>query len=223
MASTLTPTVAMSTLMPELSGHLPGCPTAVITSSIRTVAADLCQRAKVLAVEAVPIAVTIGAYEYAVSTGVTYCESTDIIAAHLILADGSKIPLRWATFSAVQRARRSWPEADDGQPVFVTARDRQTIQLAPVPDTDATLYLTVNARPTSDADVLPEWLHDEFNRELFHGVLHQLMMMPSRSWTNEKLAMYHGKHWAHRLAAARYRASTEYNVGTLSVEMRPFA
>jgi hypothetical protein len=54
-------------------------------------------------------------------------------------------------------------------------------------------------------------------------VLHELMLMPERSWFNEKMGMYHGKQWAFLLSAARDRRMRDFNEGTLSVEMRPFA
>ena len=66
-------------------------------------------------------------------------------------------------------------------------------------------------------------MYTEFNRAIFHGTLHELLMMPERSWTDAKTAMYHGKQWTYLLGAARLRGETGFNAGSLAASMRPFA
>ena len=85
-----------------------------------------------------------------------------------------------------------------------------------------------NLRPTATATEWPTYLHNEFRRVVFHGTLHELLLMPGRSWsqadkTSAATAAYHGKQWVFLLNAARHRANTGYNARSLSVQMTPFA
>jgi hypothetical protein len=226
LAPTFTPvveTVEFADLVPDMSAFLPGCPSLVIERTIRKMATDLCQRAKPWALDLVPITLAPAQFEYDLTSPNAYSEPTDIIDAFIIKSDGTKVTLRWVPYATVRRNYPDWPDNAAGQPQYITATEVGKILLAPVPDTPADLYIRAYMRPTADALVWEQWLYDEFKRAVFHGVLHELMLMPERSWFNEKMGMYHGKQWAFLLSAARDRRMRDFNEGTLSVEMRPFA
>ena len=226
LTPTFTPTVstmAFADMVPDISAYLQGCPSLVIERTIRKIATDFCQRAKPWVLDMVPVTLSPGVFEYAVTSPASYAEPTDIVEAFIIKPDGSKIELEWQSYAAIRRAYPSWPEAAEGDPQYIAATEVGKVLLAPVPDAVGDLYMRAAVRPTADALVWEQWLYDEFKRVIFHGVLHELLNMPNRPWTDMKASLLHGKQWTFLLNAGRDRANRGYNVGSLSVEMRPFA
>lgn len=216
-------TIAFADIVPDISAYLQGCPSLVVERTARKIATDFCQRAKAWTADMTPITLVPGTHDYNLVSPLAYAEPTDVVDAYIVKVDGTKVSLRWAPFGYVRSAYPAWPQEDSGQPAYLTATSVGQILLAPVPDEAATLYVRAAVRPTADAVVWEQWLYDEFKRVIFHGVLHELLLMPARPWTDEKAGMYHGKQWTFLLNAGRDRANRGYNVGSLSVEMRPFA
>lgn len=230
MPIVLTPSVAVATatksfasMVPDVSAFLRGCPDLVIERTLRKMATDLCQRAKVWVVDTAPIAVVVDTFEYAATSPLAHGEVCDIKSGYTVDADDAKVDLRWLAWDKVRRAYPSWPQNASGRPSSMTTRYVGAVSLAPVPDTTLSLYLRVVLRPTATATVWQQWLYDEFHRVLFHGTLYELMMMPGRSWTDEKAAALHGKQWTALVANAAARAEREFNIDSVSVEQIPFA
>jgi hypothetical protein len=226
LTPTFTPTVstmAFADMVPDLSAFLPGCPSLVIERTIRKIATDLCQRAKPWTLDMVPITLVPAQTEYDLTSPASYAEPTDVVEAFILFPDGTKVDLEWLSYAAVRRAYPSWPQDSEGQPKYLTSSEVGKVLLAPVPEATGDLYIRAVVRPTATATVWEQWLYDEFKRAVFHGTLHELMLMPERSWFNEKTGMYHGKQWTFLLSAARDRAQRGYNVDSIGVEMRPFA
>lgn len=218
-------TTPLTTMVPDISAFLPGCPSLVIERTIRKIIIDLCQRGRVWSMDADPISLATDTYEYAVVPQPDYAEVIDLESAYLLLTDGRKVDLKWTNRNSLRINRPLWPDDDSGQPIWYMTPVDGFIQVAPIPT--ATDTGTINARvfmrPTATAAEWSTWLYNEHNRAIFHGVLHELMAMPERSWTNLKTADYHGKQWTYLLSQATIRASKEYNSDDLSVQMRPFA
>jgi hypothetical protein len=216
-------TTQFSTMVPEISAMLPGCPSLVIERTVRKMAIDLCQRGRVWTQSCTPFVTVAGTYEYALTLSVAYAEPIDIMDAYVIDADGTKTPVVWKPYKAVRASRPEWPEDDDGLPIYVTTDLTGYASFVPVPDSVVTAYVKVYARPIATATEIPTWLYNEFQRELFHGTIHELMAMPDRPWSNAKMAEYHGKQWTYLLSQATIRAGQEYNTDSQAVQMRPFA
>ena len=214
-----------SDMLNDVSGHLPSCPALTIMSTLRKVAIDLCERGEVWQEDLAGVPVTAGAFRYTPVSPVAYAEVSSFTDAYLILADGTKVPLDWASRADVRRLRPQWPQDDAGQPLFYTVEEPGVISLAPVPDADSvgTLYVRASMRPTPDATEFKTSLYPMVRRVLFHGALHELMLMPERAWSNEKIGAYHGKQWTHLLHSTAIRAERDYNPGTQSVQMIPLA
>lgn len=216
-------TTTFASMVPDISAHLPGCPSLVIERTARKIATDLCQRGRVWQLDLTPIAVVAATYEYAMASPVAYAETVDVQDAYFIDADGEKTPVTWKPYAAVRRSHPAWPEADEGLPLYITTVLTGYANLVPVPDVPGTLYVRAYMRPTAAATDLPTWLYNEFQREIFHGTIHELMAMPERSWSSAKMAEYHGRQWTYLLSQATIRAGQEYNTDSQAVQMRPFA
>jgi hypothetical protein len=217
-----TRTIAFDAMGDDMSAFLPGCPTPTISRTAKEIVTDLCQRGKVWQEDLTPLPLVVSQLNYAPVSPVSYAEVTDVTDASTLVT-GRKRELVLRSYSAVKRQYPNWPDNEPGDAQFYTARTVGEVLLAPVPDVAGTLNLRGYLRPTATADVWDADLYAEFSREVFHGVLHKLMMMPNRSWTDAKTAMYHGKQWTYLLSCARIRATKAYNVDDTAVEMRPFA
>lgn len=217
-----TRTIAFDAMVDDMSAFLPGCPTPTIARIAKKIITDLCQRGKVWQEDLVQQPLAVNQLNYAPISPFAYAVCTDVTQAYTVVA-GEKRDLTLQKYASVQRYFPNWPDNEPGAAQFFTARTVGEILLAPVPDVAGTLYTRGYLRPSATADVWDADLYDEFSREVFHGVLHELMLMPNRSWTDQKLAMVHGKQWTYLLSCARIRATKAYNVDDTAVEMRPFA
>lgn len=228
-AATALLTTPFSALVDDISAFVPGCPSPVIERTIRKIAVDLCQRGKVWEADLAPVTLTAGEYSYVLASPVEYGEVTDLLNAAITTADStSRVSLRWIPLPNLRLTRPSWPTDDAGQPMYISTNEPNELVVAPVPEANLTLTMRAVLRPTATATEWPSYLHDEYKRVLFHGSIHELLMMPGRSWsTSDKqsaaTAQYHGKQWTYLLNAARHRTATGYNARSLSVQMTPFA
>lgn len=209
-------------MVPDISAFLQGCPNVTIERTLRKMATDLCQRAKVWRAELPQINLVAGTTEYTPASPVAYGEVVEIISAYTTIS-GQNRDLKWVSYEKARRLYPEWPMSEDGTPLLVTSRTAGTIMLAPTPDAVGTMNAYAVLRPTATTDSWEDTMYREFHRELFHGVMHELMLMPERPWSNPKLAEYHGKQWTFLLATARDRADRDYNTDGLSVQMRPAA
>lgn len=215
-------TIAFDAMGDYLSAFLPGCPTPTISRTAKKVVTDLCQRGKVWQEDLPPQTLVVNQLNYAPLSPFAYAVCTDVTDVYTVV-DGQKRDLTLEKYSAVKRYFPNWPDNEPGGAQYYTSRTVGEILLAPVPDVAGTLYMRGYLRPAEDATVWDADLYAEFSRVVFHGVLHELMFMPNRSWSNEKQAIVHGKQWTYMLSSARIRATKAYGVEDTAVEMRPFA
>lgn len=214
--------ITFDSMVADISGMLPGCPSLTISITARKMAIDLCQRAKVWQVDLPVLPLIVGTTDYTPVSPVVYGEYSDFLSGYIVV-DGKPKPLAWRTYDKTRRMFPDWPLGTNGEPTVITTRAYGTVSFAQTPDQAYNTYIRACLRPTRTATSWDADLYAEFHREIFHGVLHELMSMPERSWTDQKLGAYHGKQWTYLLALAKDRAERGYNVDAMQVDMRPFA
>lgn len=213
-----------ASVVPEMSAFLPGCPSLVIESTIRKIVADLCQRGRVWEDDVTSFPTAIGVYVYTLTPAVSYAEIIEPARLWSTRADDTTFDITRLTRAKMARVHPGWPVNDDGEPQhYQPGATPAELKLAPVPDAVITIQARAKLRPTATAAEWPDYLYREHHRAVFHGVLHELMGMPNRTWSDAKLAVYHGKQWTYLLSQATIRAAQEYGSEDLTVEMRPFA
>jgi len=211
--------VAFSTLNGDIAPHVPGCPSAVVTQYIRRVVTDLCERAKVWRVQLTPQLLVAGDYDYAFVSPVAETEVSSILSAKVATAEGAT-SLVEVTGEQVLQMYPLWPDtASPGYPLYVSRVNTETYQVVPVPDALDTYTVSIFAavRPTLAATEVEETILSEYRRVIFHGVVHELMTLPGKSWSNEKLALYHGKQWEYFLYSARAKANKGFGRSDIQV------
>lgn len=218
---------AYSTIVGEIATHVDGCPTAVIEAYVRKVVVDLCERAKVWRVRMDPLVLTSGDYSYTLTSPVAGTEISSVLQATLTLASPAVTkPLGIGTVEQMFRSHPTWPtDGVTGEPANIVQTGVSALELQPIPD-NVTTY-TVNAllaiRPTLASTGWDDALFSEFRRTIFHGVIHELTVLPGRKWSNEKTSAYHGKQWEYMLYQARAKANKGFGRTSLSVKMKPWA
>lgn len=213
---------SFSTMAVDYSAHLRGCPTPVIAAAVKRVVTDLCDRAHVWREYGEEITLVAGTYEYTLVPTTLTGEVNDVISATTTV-DSTTHAIYYQQLAYVQRVYPSWPSDADGDAQVFSKPLLDTIWLAPVPDTAGVMTPYVSLRPTPAATEWPASLASKFNRVVLHGALHDLMLMPERPWSNDKLALYHGKQWTYLLNSARVAAERGFNTSDVSVQMIPMA
>ena len=206
----------------QMSAYAPGCPSSVISNVARRIIIDLCARGAVWREYGAATTLVPATHTYTLTP--TSAQS-EIIAVHSAstTVSGVKHPIYFRTLDRLQSAYPSWPGNAAGDAALFTKTAIDTIALAPVPDTAGTLTPYVGLQPTSASTEWPTAMYNAHQRVIFHGVLHDLMMMPGRAWADLKAATYHGRQWTYLLDSAKARAEHGFNPSDVQVQMRPMA
>lgn len=220
--------VAYSTMTGEIAPHVSGCPSAVIEAYIRKIVIDLCNRAQIWRVKLADVTLLAGIYAYPMTSPVASTEVVNILSAALTYASNGNVKaLGIATDDDVRAMYPSWPDlANLDAPLAITRMNATSFNTVPVPDAVDTYTVTnffASIRPTQSSTGWEDSLFNEFRRAIYHGVLHELMLMPERNWFNEKMAAYHGKQWEYMLNNARARTNKGFGRADVRVQQRPWA
>ena len=220
-------TTTFDSIVASIAPHVPGCPTAVISAEIRKIATDLCERAKVWRVALTPIVLVSGTYNYALTSPVTGTEVSSILSASVKLTNtGVSKTLEPTTGELVFAWHPEWPDTVNlGEPTNIFKIAEDSFNVIPVPGTADTYTVSIYAaiRPNLTATGMDSAIANQYQREIFHGVLHELMLIPDRPWTDDQKSLYHGKQWTYLLNNARARANKGFGRTNISVNNRPWA
>jgi hypothetical protein len=219
-------TITYDSLTADVAPHVPGCPTATISATIRKVAIDLCERAKVWRVALTPLTLVSGTYNYTIANPVAQTEISAILHANLHLNTAAvDRPLELVTGEVVFSSYTGYPDLVAlGEPRAIFQLDESTINVLPVPNTADTYVIRTFAaiRPAYTSTTIDSAVANQYRRELFHGALHELMMLPDRVWTDDQKSLYHGKQWTYLLNAAKARANKGFGRADINVVQRPW-
>jgi hypothetical protein len=220
-------TITYASVYGDIGANVPGVPDVVMQFYMNKVASDLCDRAKVWRVNYTPVTLVAGSYTYTVTSPVAQTELSAILLAKYYGATSKKYTeMSVNTAEQVFEVSVGWPDtANPGQPVAVTRVDESSISVVPVPDTAETytLYLYNAIKPTLTATGIESTIYAQYRRAIYHGVLHELMMMPKKPWSNPTLGEYHGKQWEFMVNSARARANKSFSRANLTVVPQPWA
>lgn len=219
--------VDFNTFVSEVAPHLPGCPTSVIEAYIRKVTSDLCERARVWQGRITPVALTPGVYAYTLASPIVGAEVAAPIKV-MITPSATDVPVELAPKTTLQAAEMfpTWPEdGKQGQPSVYVQTSPSTVELYLIPDSADvyTLSAIVALRPTMTATQCEESILSDYRRAIFHGVAHELMLLPDRAWSDAKTAALHGKQWEYFLYLAKSKVNKGFGRSELFVKQRPWA
>jgi len=230
--------ITYSSVFGDIMANLSGVPDVVLNFYMNKVAIDLCERAKVWRVNYGALPLTQGTYvngvqtviaptTYYVTSPVANTELSAILLAKNYLTTANDWqPLDIVTTEQVFEVAPDWPSINgSGQPVAVTRLDEASIAVVPAPDNNDTytIYLYCAIRPTLTATTIDSTIYATYRRAIYHGVLHELFMMPKKPWTDTDRAKYHGAQWEFMVNSARARANKSFGRANLTVVPQPWA
>jgi hypothetical protein len=204
--------------VPLIAPFVQGCPSAIVADAIRQSVIELCRRAGVWSGTLSPIPMTAGQDEYPLESPEPDQEV-------------DKVSTAWAGkrelvgLASEREAIRRFRNRGSGAPLVFVQTIRRTVRVFPAPDMIAeldTLELFVRFRPAARAVSVDSALMDAFTGAVRHGALYQLYLMPLCHWTDDKLAVFHGKEWTFYLAEARAVANSGYGAEKLNAMSIPW-
>lgn len=219
--------VPFSSYVSDVAPHVDGCPSPVISSYIRKVVADLCERAKVWRTPLAGVVLTAGTSSYPLVSPIAETEVSSILDVKYAKASATgRYAVAVRTQEEIFALYPEWPlNVSEGEPRDLYREDLASFQVAPYPDAvdTYTIYVQAAIRPTIGAVNVENSIMSEYRRIWFHGALHELFLIPNRTWSSEKMATYHGKQWTYFLSQARAKANKGFGRVSISVQQRPWA
>ena len=202
----------------KITPTAPGCPQPVIKQHVRDAAIAACKATLAWRYEQDPIPLTPGVYTYEYETP----EDSEVVAIFQTSLNDLVFP---AVSLDVLLARfPAWPATattDRAQPAVVSQFDTDHFVVAPVPDDvdTYTIKMFLALRPTQDADGMDKTIFDELEELIMHGALFRILSIPEQSWSNGKLAEFHGKQTTYK--TSMQRAVANLGAGRASLRVRP--
>jgi hypothetical protein len=228
LTTTVTPSVPapFSDLLGKIAVHVAGCPDAVILAYIRDTVIHFCSYTRAWRVPLNTVNVDTGSYIYPLASPIADTEVVALLSAQKTTSTNPKKGLDIVTFEYVQKYYPSWPDpVNTGEPKLLFQYNNTQFAILPVPSSAATYVIDgfIALRPTTTATTWEQGIASEFREAIFHGVLYELMMMPKRSWSDDKMGLYHGKQWSFFKNAARAKVNKSFGPASLNVLAQPWA
>jgi hypothetical protein len=230
--------ITYNSVFGDIMANLSGVPDVVLNFYMNKVTIDLCERAKVWRVNYAPVSIIPGTYvngvqtvigqtDYAIASPVANTELSAILLAKVYYTTANMYePLSIVTTEQVFEVAPDWPSiTGSGQPTAITRKDETSISIVPAPDKGDTytLYMYCAIKPTIGSSTIESTIYSTYRRAIYHGVLHELMMMPKKPWTDPERAKYHGAQWEFMVNTARARANKSFGRANISVVPMPWA
>lgn len=83
--------------------------------------------------------------------------------------------------------------------------DESTIGLALAPNATGNLRIWAALKPTRASTTFPSWITERYIETIAHGVKGRIMMIPTKPYSNPKLAVYHKDEYERGVGTARVR------------------
>lgn len=184
--------------------HVPGCAPALALLEIRNALIDFMERARVQRHTLDAIDIVAGTHNYVLTPAVGY-RTVDVLMAKY---NGKEIvPAGDALLDA---QIQDWRESTTtGVPEFYQlSDDLGTIYLYRYPADSLAdgLVVEIAEAPTRTATEVNDYVFNRHAEDIAHGALHRLMAMPKKPWTNDGLAVWHGRMFNSAISAYGARA-----------------
>ena len=208
-----------SSLLPDISPSVPGCPQPLIISHLRNAAIKVCERTLLWRHVDPGFDLVPDVYEYAYSKPV----SADVQAVFAASVNGE--PLEVLTLEQAQLNYPKWAQTDSAQPLSICQVMPNRFVVMPPPD-DAETYtvrMTYALKPTRTATSINTAVLNELRSSIIHMALQELLVMPNVAWADRELATYHGRQGLFEATERRARANLGNMRGTMAVRFPRFS
>lgn len=186
-------------LLPDVLALLatdPSEPVAIIAA--RNTVIDFCGRSWLWRAYGDPISVEAGVASYDVEIPA----GTHLVTVMSVRLAG--VPLDPTSEVSLDEKNPTW-QSDSATPKQYSMLTPETIELAPVPDSNYPNGLVIQyaLQPNRAATTFPDWIGDDFWEGLVAGTASRLMLMPGKPWTDGKAGAYYRDQFDSAVAEAK--------------------
>ena len=175
--------------LPLILPRAPGCPEPIAFDANRQAAIEFCERTRIWRDTDQFMADEFG-YIMAPAQSVIH----QIEEARF---DGHRL-----TAVSVQDLNERYPDYDwttqsGDQPKYITQIHPNTVKI--VPAWDGMITMTIQLKPSNDAQELPDFIFDQYARTIADGALAEVLMIPGQPYTNPQGGAMYSQRFQQRL------------------------
>jgi hypothetical protein len=179
--------------LPRLLPDLPGCPSAAVKQALIDAAKEFLTESQVWNEVQDPTQIVSGVQEYSLDAPDSSARCIDVRAIYAPwMPRGSLIGV---TLAQIARDDPAWAERTGSQPVYYTrAFDFSNYRVFPMPtNVPAGTQVRVHGvyTLTDAATKLPDDIVTRYGEAIASGAKQRLMVQPGKTWSNDKLAVFH--------------------------------
>lgn len=203
----MTTMVDIDEVLPDVLVQAPSCPQPFAIRQIRDAAREFCEQTRIWK-ETDEITVTTPESE-----GVISPTDAAIVAVEEAWLDGSHLEAK--TVAWLDENVPNWHafEEDSGSPRYVTQLAPNTVTI--VPKATGTLRVRLILKPSRSADTLPEFLIDQYCRQIGEGAAGRVLVTQGREFTNPQLGAALLDKFAGEISAAQIKVAKGQTGGRL--------
>lgn len=174
----------LDTFLPHVLVVAPGCAEPTAISALRQAAIQFCEATRAWRYED----------EFQVSgkdcSVVCVPVDAELFQIETVTFNGQQ--LEPISISELDRKSRTWRDDEvDGTPRYYTQVEFDTIQVVPRATGQVQVYAFL--RPSEEAEQVPDFLADKFQRVIASGALADLLLIPGQPFFNPDLAAVHAQ------------------------------
>lgn len=181
--------VTLEAFHPYIQAEVPGAPSQLINSALRTALMELCQRTEIWRVRYSGSTAVSGSNSY--DLGVALPSQTQVVRV---------IHARWDGIALEPGDDTQGFATEAGTPAAFGMTGARTLALNPPATTTATLALELAVKPKPTCTAVDNSLLDNWAEEVAHGTLARLLLQKSMPWADPELGSYHRQQFESALA-----------------------
>lgn len=213
----MTGVVSLDTFAPQVVIDLPECPEPIVLTEVRNAIIELCDRGLVWREDIDPLTLVPGEAVYDVDT-----PSQARVATIIDVASENSRKINPVDQDQLIRFDPQW-RVREGDVAWYLQPDPETIRFVRVPSEKEVVYINAAFAPTRNGSIVPAYIYEQYLEVIKYGAWMRLMAMPSKAWSNPRMAMDYGKLFSAGILTARAEATKGRVRANLTVQPKPFA
>lgn len=188
--------------VPAVAALVPDAPNPAIKQQARDTFYEFCRQTRVWAGDIFPTDTTEGESTIFLSTVVP----GNARVYEVLTLSRDRKPMEGGDFHRAQQLRLR----ETGRPRLFDHLPNDQLKMYPTPDKAYTLTGEVVLVPRKTSDVVEQWIFDDFEFGIRHGIIYALTSMINKPWTSPEQAQQSLGHFTREMDHARARAENRH-------------
>lgn len=203
----MTTTVALSSFLPYVLPHVPGCPTLAIRKEVTNAAIRFCELTEIWNEFAAAVNIVASTHTYTIPTP----DNAQVDAVDEVWVNGAFVLP--ANRNELKLIYPNWNTASGATALYHTQINPDELRIIPIPTGNITNGLVVRAtyKPIPDATTLPAILHTNYAEAIAAGAIAKICEAPGKSWSNPEKAKECMARFLAEIESAAVRARKSFN------------